>query len=147
MCGFARFQNSVIKPIDDCHNVDYIDEIRYSKKSNLSFRCLICSDKYGYLFRSNSDHLSSKKHVKNYAKLLEYKHENGKYRLEMFKKFYVESYLSLKDGFFREEWRRALEIYLETGAWMNLYYDIFSITNVIQKKLNNFKFRENFCIA
>jgi hypothetical protein len=101
----SPYSNSIIKPINQFEDVDYIDEVRFSKKNNLCFRCRICVSKKTYWrvgVQTNSDHLFSSMHVKNYAKLVKYKDERDKYRLEMFKKFYVESYLSLKHEFFKQ---------------------------------------------
>jgi hypothetical protein len=96
--------------------------------------------------QTNSDHFSSSMHVKNYAKLVKYKGERDKYRLEMFKKFYVESYLSLKHEFFKQRWRQALEVYLETGRWLNKRYDESCTAGVIGKQLDAFKFREKMAL-
>jgi hypothetical protein len=144
--NFSIFQNSVIKPINEYENVDYIDEVRYSKKRNLCFRCLICINDNGNHVRAVAEHLSSSRHTKNYAKLVAYKDEYDKYRLETFKKFYSESYLSLKHEFFRQRWRHALEVYLETGSWLNKSYHEFRISNLIQKKLDALKFREKMAL-
>lgn len=89
------------------------------------------------------DHLKGKKHRNKEAEVM----HGMKTEKELFKKFYAETYLSIKYIPWREKMRKELEIFDERGVWNGcIFYSGVSVKNtpesVIRATFSSLLFRD-----
>lgn len=109
----------------------------YTEKNKVSFSrvdCRICG-----LTAVNEDHLYGKKHTKQAVEAL----RGLKRDRELFKKFYAETYISIKYEPWREKMRKELEIFDESGLWYAIYLCRLGIPeDVIRNTFSSLLFRD-----
>ena len=91
---------------------------------------------------NRNDHLNGKKHRNKLAVF-----ETGmKTDKELFKKFYAETYLSIKYIPWREKMRKELEIFEKRGVWNGFKYNSGTPESVIRATFSSLLFRDAMAI-
>ena len=86
----------------------YIRNLKFSKKGNAIFDCLLCN-----LQNVPLNHTYWKKHCNAENKVKDWRAENDK----TFQKWYAETYIQIKYEPWRQKLQRMLENFYETGEW------------------------------